>query len=50
MTIADAPVTESYVADLRLVTVGVTWTSGNVRRHREMKSFISRYGLHNYIY
>ena len=50
MTIADAPVAESYAADLRLVTVGVTWTSGNVTRHREMKSFISRYGLHNYIY
>lgn len=50
MTIAEAPVSESYAADLRVVTVGVTWTSGNVTRHREMRTFISRYGLHNYIY
>ena len=50
MTIADAPVAESYAADLRLVTVEVTWTSGTVTRRRDMTTLISRYGLHNYIY
>lgn len=50
LTIANAPVAESYAADLREVTVEVTWTSGNVIRRRDMRTFISRYGLHNYIY
>jgi hypothetical protein len=50
VTIAAAPVAESYAADLRQVTAEVTWTSGNVIRRRDMTTFISRYGLHNYIY
>jgi Tfp pilus assembly protein PilV len=50
MTITNAPVSESYAADLRLVSVEVTWQSGSVTRRRGMNSFISRYGLHNYIY
>ncbi len=50
VTIDGAPVAESYAGDLRNVRVEVTWTSGNVVRHRDMTSFISRYGLHNYIY
>ena len=50
LTIANAPVAESYANDLRLVTVEVTWNSGNVLRRRDMQSMISRYGLHNYIY
>ena len=43
-------VPESYRSDLRLVVVEVTWNSGNVLRHRDMRTFISRSGLHNYIY
>ena len=50
MTITAAPVAESYAPDVRQVTVEVTWTSGNVLRRRDMITFISRYGLHKYIY
>ena len=50
VTITNPPVSESYAGDLRLVTVQVNWNSGNVNRQREMRTMISRYGLHNYIY
>ena len=50
VTIADAPLTESYGSDLRMVTVKVSWESANVLRQREMDTFVSRYGLQNYVY
>ena len=45
-----APNSESYAADLRLVIVQVNWISGSAPRQREMRTLVSRYGLHNYIY
>lgn len=42
--------TESYVADMKQIDVQVNWTSGNIQRQRTMRTLISRYGLHNYIY
>ncbi|MDB6067297.1 MAG: hypothetical protein JWR26_3505 [Pedosphaera sp.] len=50
VTVANAPITETYSSDLRMITVQVTWTSGNVARERDMTTFISHYGLQNYIY
>ena len=46
--IASAPVTESYSNDIRLVSVQLNWASGKVQRQCEMKTLVSRYGLHNY--
>ena len=40
----------TYGNDLREVRVAITWNSGNVQRQREMRTLISRYGLHKYIY
>jgi prepilin-type N-terminal cleavage/methylation domain-containing protein len=48
--IANAPLTETYSNDLKLVTVEVTWSSAEILRKRRMESLISRYGLQNYIY
>ncbi|PYM13357.1 MAG: hypothetical protein DME18_09230, partial [Verrucomicrobia bacterium] len=51
VTISDPPPpinTASYASDMKLVVVGVDWASGNVQRHREMRTLVSRYGLHNY--
>jgi len=50
VTIANAPVTESYSNDMRYITITLAWTSGGVRRTRTMSSYVSRYGLQNYIY
>ncbi|MFT4588025.1 MAG: prepilin-type N-terminal cleavage/methylation domain-containing protein [Candidatus Binatia bacterium] len=50
MAIEPAPITESYSNDLRSVTVAVSWTSDGVPRLRDMQTYVSRYGLQNYIY
>ena len=53
MTISDVPPplsSTSYASDLKLVVVQVNWTSGNVQRQRDMRTLVSHYGLHNYIY
>lgn len=50
VTITNAPMTESYADDLRLVVVEVMWTSGNITRHRSMRTLVSKYGLQNYVY
>jgi type II secretory pathway pseudopilin PulG len=53
VTITNAPITETYKGDLRQVTVTVAWTSGtsgNLKRSRSMTTFVSRYGLQNYLY
>ena len=53
MTISDVPAplsSTSYASDLKLVVVQVNWTSGNVQRNRDMRTLVSHYGLHNYIW
>jgi len=50
VVVTNAPITESYSNDLRLVILTVNWTSGNLTRQREMRTYVSRYGLQNYIY
>ncbi len=48
--VTNAPITETYSADLRLVNISVSWTSGGIAHTREMTTLVSRYGLQNYIY
>ena len=50
VSVADAPMTESYAADNKLVTFALTWKSGNIQRQRHISTLVSKYGLHNYIY
>ncbi len=50
VTITDAPLTEYYKDALKQVTVNLSWKSGNVVRQRTMTTFVSQYGLQNYIY
>ena len=47
--ISNAPLSESYSNDVRLVTFQLTWSSGKVQRNREFSTLVSRYGLHDYI-
>jgi len=35
---------------MRAVTVRVTWMSGQVQRTRQMTTFVSQYGLQNYVF
>lgn len=50
MRITPCDVTSSYAPDMRKVTVRVEWQTGNLQRSREFTSYISRYGLQDYIY
>jgi uncharacterized membrane protein YfbV (UPF0208 family) len=51
-SVAVAPVTlnSTYSTDMRQVTVTLDWTSGSIPRHREISSYVSRYGIQNYVY
>jgi hypothetical protein len=46
----NVPLAEVYKEDMRLVTIELTWESGNTWRTRTFSSFASRYGLQHYIY
>jgi len=49
--VTNAPITETYSNDLRLVNVSVSWTNGVGTAHtREMTTMVAHYGLQNYIY
>ena len=50
VSVTNAPMTESYAADNKLVTFALTWKSGNIQRQRQISTLVSKYGLHNYIY
>ena len=39
----------AYSTDMRVLTVTVNWTSTKIPRSRTARSFVSRYGLQNYI-
>ena len=49
-TIANSPLSETYASDMKLVTVTLNWTSGNINHQRQSTTLVSHYGLHNYIY
>jgi type II secretory pathway pseudopilin PulG len=48
--IAPTPLTESYSTNLRRVKITLKWQSGQIERTREVETFVSRYGLQNYVY
>jgi prepilin-type N-terminal cleavage/methylation domain-containing protein len=50
LTNAPSTITGPYTSDLRMVIFTLNWTSGAVQRQREMRTLVSHYGLHNYIY
>ena len=48
--VTNAPATETYAGDLRWIRFQLTWTSSSIHRQRSMETFVSRYGLQNYVY
>jgi len=50
VTIGNGPIGNSYSADMRRVSVAVSWTSGGHSHNRSMSTYVSRHGLQNYIY
>ena len=50
VAIAQQPVKEAYRSDIVQVTVNVAWKSGSLPQHRNMSTFVAKYGLQTYIY
>jgi type II secretory pathway pseudopilin PulG len=50
LTISDPPMTNSYSAEMKMVTVRLDWQTGHLDRTRTFNTFIARDGLQNYIY
>ena len=50
VTISTPSMAESYANDLRLISIQLTWTSGNRQQNRTMSTYASKYGLQNYVY
>jgi len=40
----------SYYTNMRLATLTVAWTNGNVRRSRSMQTYVAELGIHDYVY
>jgi uncharacterized protein (TIGR02598 family) len=49
ITIANAPLGTAYSNELKEVTVRLNWTTGQLPRQRELKTFVTRYGLQTYV-
>ena len=49
IAITNAGLTEAYSNDVKLVTVVLRWTNGTPRT-RTMSTFVSQYGMQNYIF
>jgi prepilin-type N-terminal cleavage/methylation domain-containing protein len=43
-------ISEAYSNDVRLVVAKLDWTTGRISHHKEMRTFVSKYGLQNYVY
>lgn len=50
VSIADTGLTSSYAANMKKVTIQVTWNPGNFQRARQMSTFVAKSGLQNYVY
>ncbi len=50
VSVTNAPISEAYSKDLRMIQINLTWKSGNITRNRQMNTFVSQYGMQNYIY
>lgn len=48
--VTNAPITETYASDLRMIRIQVSWPSGKIIRKREMTTFVSQYGMQKYVY
>jgi len=50
IAIAPASFSSNYTNQMRLVTVELTWTTGNVQRSRRMSTYVTFNGLHTYVF
>ena len=46
----ETPNLQGYSNNMRLATLTVAWTNGNVRRSRSMQTYVAQLGIHDYVY
>ena len=49
ISIANAPLTESYSTNMRLITATLTWNTGGLQRQRQMTTLVAKNALQSYI-
>jgi prepilin-type N-terminal cleavage/methylation domain-containing protein len=50
VVVTNAPISENYSNDMRMMQITLTWQSRGLTHQRSMTTFASRYGLQNYVY
>jgi type II secretory pathway pseudopilin PulG len=50
VTIANYPIGASYAANMRQVTVTLTWTTGKIPHTRSLTTYVAKDGIQNYVY
>jgi len=50
VTVANCPLTASYAANLRQITVTLTWTTRNIPHTRSLTTYVAKDGIQNYVY
>jgi len=48
--VTNAPLTETYASNLRMIRIQVSWSSGGITNNRQMTTFVSQYGMQKYVY
>jgi len=50
VAVLNAPLSEGYASNMRLIQITLTWQSEGLSHQRSMSTFVSRYGMQNYVY
>ena len=50
VVVTNAPISEAYSNDVRMMVISLSWKSRGITHQRTARTFVSRYGLQNYVY
>ena len=50
VSIDDVKNMTNYDDNMKQVTISLTWTTGKIKRTRSISTYVSQFGLHNYVY
>ena len=50
ISMTGAPVSETYASTMRQFLITVKWTSAGAQHEKQFRTFVSQYGLQNYVY
>jgi hypothetical protein len=50
MSMASAPISETYASTMRQFLITVKWSSAGIQHQKAFSTFVSQFGLQNYVY